>query len=404
MEVERTGSSSWRLLPGLSRAAPHRRPIGASQAANVSPLCRMSYFGHGCGRMKPCKSVFARRRGDVRRPKGGRRLKPVQIKRFTGFEPPSWRGLVRPLRSGRYRVDDRRPGGDAPKDFLWVYECVPGGVRRSNPAAWPAFIAKVGHQFYPAESATEQIMTRVGQLCGLDIADSRLMLCANQLRFLSRYFLGADEILNHGAEILIGYVADKQFVDGVAHDKAEKTLFTFQVFCTAIKTRFPEHHEDLLAGFVRMIGFDALVGNQDRHFYNWGVITHLTGAVPPRFAPIYDTARGLFWNTPESGLAKYANPDSLQAYVRRSTPQIGWDGWNKDKAGDLSHFELVTSVAADDASYWRLLKKLSERALQSLGECEGMIDAEFTDILTPRRRDLIKRCLRLRFETFATIL
>jgi hypothetical protein len=153
-----------------------------------------------------------------------------------------------------------------------------------------------------------------------------------------------------------------------------------------------------------MIGFDALVGNQDRHFYNWGVITHLRGARAPRFAPIYDTARGLFWNTPESELSRYSIPDALRAYVRRSTPQIGWDGWTKEKSGDLRHFDLISMIAAEDESYWRLLKQLSHTALNSFNACEGMIDAEFDGILSPRRRELIKQCLRLRFDTFATSL
>ncbi len=343
------------------------------------------------------KPIFARRH---RRQSAHRQLKPVAIKRLTGHEPKSWHGIVPHLRAGRYHIDDRPVGGDAPKDFIWVYRSAKGGVRPTDWRTWTAYIAKIGHQFYPAESVTEQLITRVGQICGLDIAESKLLVCANQVRFLSRYFLREKEILNHGAEILGGYLADKQFVDGVAVERAEKDLFTFQVFCTAILTSFPANHDDILRGFVRMIGFDALVGNQDRHFYNWGVITHPTGALKPRFAPIYDTARGLFWNTVESGLARYAKPDSLAAYVRRSKPQIGWDGW-VDAEGELCHFDLVKRIATYDPTYRGMLEKLGKSALASIDACEGMIDAEFAAILSEARLELIKRCLRLRFQTFA---
>ena len=352
--------------------------------------------------MKGKQPVFGRRRGRARRPYMGRRLQAVAIKRETGFAPASWDGLVPGLRSGRYHVDERRPIGDAPKDFLWVYDRATPGARLADWRSWPAYIAKVGHQFYPAESATEQLMTRLGQICGLNVADSRLMVCANQLRFLSRYFLTDAEILNHGADILVGYLGDKAFVEGVAGDKAEKSVFTFDVFCTAIRRLFPDQHEEILSDFVQMIGFDALIGNQDRHFYNWGVITHPTGAFSPRFSPIYDTARGLFWNTPETGLLRYQkHGEALQAYVRRSTPQIGWDSWDENNDGQLSHFDLIHCIATQNPTYWRLLKTLSETALKSIDECEGMIDAEFDGLLTPLRRDLIKKCLRLRFELFA---
>jgi hypothetical protein len=348
------------------------------------------------------KAIFARRRGAQRHSGSGRTLEPVKIKRLTGFEPRSWPSSVPRLRAGRYLVDERPVGGDAPKDFIWIYRCQKGGVRLESWRTWPAYIAKVGHQFYPAESITEQLITRIGQICGLQIADSRLMLCAGQVRFLSRYFLRGGEILNHGAEILGGYLSDKEFVDGVAVERAEKDLFTFQVFCTALKVRFPGSDNDIIRGFVRMIGFDALIGNQDRHFYNWGVITHPTGASAPRFAPIYDTARGLFWNTPESGLGKYFQDQSLIPYIRRAKPQIGWDGWDSN-GGEISHFDLVGSVAAHDMRYWRWLEELGKSAWNSLAACEGMIDAEFGDLLSEDRRELIKRCLRIRFDEFTKI-
>jgi hypothetical protein len=345
------------------------------------------------------KPVFCR--GGARRRVRGRELEPVAIKRLTEYAPESWAG-VPSLRAGRFHVDERQVGGDAPKDFLWVYECKPRGYRETDWRSWPAYIAKVGHQYYPAESVTEQLITRIGQIWGLKIADSKLMICVGQLRFLSRYFLQPGEILNHGAEILVGYLADKGFVEGVTNLKAEKELFTFQVFSTAIQARFPLCHEELMRGFVRMLGFDALVGNQDRHFYNWGVITNATGAVTPRFAPIYDSARGLFWNTTESGLLRFEQRDAMVAYVRRSRPQIGWDGWNAARA-ELGHFDLVSSVAAHNVTYWRWLEQLGKSAYTALSGVEGMIDAEFGTLLSDQRRELIKRCLRMRVETFAKI-
>jgi len=267
---------------------------------------------------------------------------------------------------------------------------------------WPAYIAKVGHQFYPAESITEQLMTRVGEVYGLRMAQSKLMICAGQLRFMSRYFLMQDQMLNHGADILSGWLEDETFVTGVAGEKAEKGVFTFQVYCAAIRSIFPRDHEQLLRDFVRMIGFDALVGNQDRHFYNWGVITNTTGSIKPKFAPIYDTARGLFWNTTERDIVKFKDEQALMAYVRRSRPQIGWDDWQESN-GELGHFDLVSYVATLEAEFMRWLQQVGRHAAEKQRACEGMIDAEFDKLLSNGRRELIKRCLRLRLTTYNEI-
>lgn len=343
------------------------------------------------------KPTFSRqpKKGSARR----ENVRAVQIRRFTGFDPFGARSAVPVLKVGRYHVEPVYPGGMAPKDFVRVSPRAKHGKGIGDWRTWPAFIAKVGHQYYPAESLTEHLMTRVGQICGLVMADSRLMICAGQLRFLSRYFRDDTDILNHGAEILAGHLADVAFVKNVADQRVEKELLTFQDFCSAIRAQFPEDHRDILREFVRMIGFDALVGNQDRHFYNWGVLTHQAGQSRPRFAPIYDSARGLFWNTTEQGLVRLSKPEKLQEYVDGSTPEIGWEG----KGRDLNHFGLIERIAGHDTEFWQLLEDLGHEAAARVDTCEGMLDAEFGGLMSPARIDLIKRCLRLRFETYGKI-
>jgi HipA-like C-terminal domain len=343
-----------------------------------------------------------KRKRPKRQRKPGRAIPPFEIKGRSGFDPTSWNGVIPILKRGRYVLDDRSVIGDAPKNFIWIAHSALAASRPHEYQAWPAYIAKLGHKAYPAESVTEQLMTRVGQVLRLNIADSRLMICAGQLRFMSRFFLQGEDVFSHGAQIVGGYLADDKFVEGVTAEHAEKEVFTFDVICTAIRTIFPQHHSDLLRDLVRMVGFDALVGNKDRHLYNWGVITEPTGALAPRFAPIYDTARGLFWNSTEEDLVKFMEKQSMAGYVRRSRPLIGWHKWNAAK-GDLTHFDLVGSIAASDIGYWRLLEDLGKVANESVDTCEGMIDAEFGEVLSRTRRELIKRCLRLRFETYSKV-
>jgi hypothetical protein len=272
-------------------------------------------------------------------------------------------------------------------------------VWKASKATWPAYIAKVGHQFYPAESLTEQLMTRIGESFGVDVARSRLMVCDGQLRFLSRHFLGGeDEILTHAAQILAGHLSDESFVERVAENKVEKEIFTFQVLCAAICDRFPASHSEILLGLVEMIGFDALVGNNDRHLYNWGVIESLTGSFPARFSPVFDTARGLFWNIQEHKLAGRSSASALASYVKGTVPRIGWDG----EVRDIDHFELVGLVARHSPVYSERLKSLANP--QALKESLAVVETEFRRTFSDQRRELIKRCLSMRFERFCNAL
>ena len=94
----------------------------------------------------------------------------------------------------------------------------------------------------------------------------------------------------HGAQIFAGYLADdSDFVRQVEEQDMAQEIFTFQVVEAAVRNRFPPQADTILQDFVRLIAFDAVAGNNDRHFFNWGVITQITGARPPRFSPILPT-------------------------------------------------------------------------------------------------------------------
>jgi len=287
--------------------------------------------------------------------------------------------------------------GDAPKDYIRIYEY--GSGRRANKHSWPAHIAKVGHKYYPNESITEHLLTRIGQKIGMNMAESQLMWFGRQIRFLSRYFLSHErEQLIHGAEIFGGYLQDRNFVEEVEAANQALNIFTFQFVEDAILDRFVEHAEDLLSEFVRLIAFDAIVGNNDRHYYNWGVITDLGRRNPPRFSPIYDTARALFWNTTDITLEKMANNRMrrgtwMRKYVERCFPKIGWDGYESP-----NHFELIRKIALQRACYRSMMAGLCPLNLAEI--VADLIDAEFRGLITDVRADFIAECLDHRAKMF----
>ena len=79
-----------------------------------------------------------------------------------------------------------------------------------------------------------------------------------------------------------------------------RDLFTLQVIEDAVASLFLYQKDEILHELVKLIIFDALVDNNDRHFFNWGVIRSVESRFQPFFSPVYDTARGLFWNYSEN--------------------------------------------------------------------------------------------------------
>src|SRR5689334_16515143 len=106
------------------------------------------------------------------------------------------------IKETEYFVKNYKLDGDAPKQFIKVYEyCPDSGIRKNNPESWVPYIAKTAEKWYPHESVIEFMINRIGQALGLNMNEIRLARVNGQVRFLSKFFRNSSEILIHGAEI-----------------------------------------------------------------------------------------------------------------------------------------------------------------------------------------------------------
>jgi len=311
-------------------------------------------------------------------------------------------GDVEVLGKDDFLLIDGSVGGDAPKDVIRVYEYSSGEVRANKPEKWPIYISKVGNKSYPVESVTEHLMTRVGSLFGFNMAYSKLCKIETNVCFLSRYFLDKKERLVHGAQIFSGYLEDKDFVEDIRNRRKSKDIFTFKFITNAIRNVFSKHPssaEEICRDFVRMLAFDAITGNNDRHHANWGVIRHVRGESPPRFSPIFDSARGLFWNHDSQTLGKRHNTKSerkgfLLGYIDGATPMTTWEG----RDGALDHFELIQSIVQEHPKYESVLEDHLQPA--ALERVPNSLESEFGNLMCEARRRLIHDCLRGRLSRY----
>ncbi|NVO09090.1 MAG: HipA domain-containing protein [Bacteroidales bacterium] len=328
-------------------------------------------------------------------------IKALKIKDFSGFNPKhSTISFVK--RHQYFIVPNIAITGDAPKDFIRYYHY--GEGRKSNTKAWPLFIAKLGHKHYPMESITEHLLTRIGEVLGFSMAKSELAWLGGQVRFLSRYFLNklCEQTLDHGADLYAGYLNDRAFVEEIEKVHQSPNFFTVQFTSETLMYFFPNEHNELFKEFLKLIVFDALIGNNDRHFYNWAIIRNIQGKDKPVFSPIYDTARGLFWNVHEDKLNEvFSNKTRINSFIKKyceeSTPKIGWDGVSK-----LNHFDLVEFVKSLPITITcQEINSLCQD--ESLEKVFTMIDKEFTVLLSPIRKEMIKLCLRYRHDRIKKI-
>ena len=182
-----------------------------------------------------------------------------------------------------------------------------------------------------------------------------------------------------------------------------RDLFTLQVIEDAVASLFLYQKYEILHELIRLVIFDALVGNNDRHFFNWGVIRSVESRFQPFFSPIYDTARGLFWNYSENKVTDIVEVNKtvdshIRKYCKDSRPKIGWEGEKNP-----NHFQLFEQIYTNEFH----ITKEEVRELLDPTVLERMITEvrqNFQPLMSVNRVTLICKCLEYRFNELRKLL
>lgn len=189
------------------------------------------------------------------------------------------------------------------------------------------------------EAWAEKVSSEIGKLLGLTMMDVHLAVRENIHGIIAKKFTTGTEEFYEGGDLLTPIVKDfdRYKLDNYSFDHISKALLEFQ----------------LDNDFVVIPIFDALIGNQDRHCDNWGIIATRTDY---RLAPIYDNGASLGFQLKEDRIKlMFQDPNMFQAFSNRSHSLIGIDGKRKPKYLDLlsvirSRYPQEVKVAVDRLS------------------------------------------------------
>jgi hypothetical protein len=265
------------------------------------------------------------------------------------------------------------------------------------------------------ECVTEEIISSIGHMLPLDIATSRLVRLpgnstAPDIRFMSRNFLRrGEQQLIHGIELVANFLGSRpdvvQSVFNLDNPKEERSFYTVEMVLSVLRAwgRTAPERKALCDSFGKMLAFDALIGAPDRHAMNWGGIEGVKDPEAPRsFAPIFDTARGLFCEHAEEKLEDLdrtgKHQQYIQNYAERSKPVFGCQC-----AGGtaFNHFSLIEHCLATQDEIPSSISKVI-RAV-NLSPFERALRRKFGRIITRRRMGYILDLLAVRSERLTAL-
>lgn len=177
-------------------------------------------------------------------------------------------------------------------------------------------------QYDCSESCSEKMAYEIALVLGYDCAKIDLACDdSGTLGVLNYYFVN-----NH----------DTFHTDIVAYlnknSKDKKYYYTI----SNIKSVLDEIDNSLFNSFIKIIIFDALIGEQDRHEENWGILEK-NGKY--YVSPLYDNGDSLLkdFKNPIFADLYYSEKRSFDSYIRKSKTLI----YKEDNKTKYKHFELV---------------------------------------------------------------
>lgn len=228
------------------------------------------------------------------------------------------------------------PGRDQSLPVVFDF-CVPG--RR--------YLFKKSKQHYPEEYWMEIFAYHLGCLLGISVPATFVGFNSKTQipGALSEWFYdSSEEKLIPGGDLL-------QAVDA-AFDRKKGRQHNFQSIMHLLSHASWKLNALWKQDWVKMLTFDALIGNTDRHQDNWGILVDVDNITKTtsikmqhaHLAPAFDNGSSMAREIKEEDFPKYYEDQSkLQKFIDKGKPHIKWDLATEYKLRD-NHAKLLSRI------------------------------------------------------------
>ncbi|WP_251670442.1 MULTISPECIES: HipA domain-containing protein [unclassified Sporosarcina] len=185
------------------------------------------------------------------------------------------------------------------------------------------------------EDITELIAAKIGSILGLEMMEVEIVTRGDERGCLLRNFV--DEYgakMHEEGGVLLDSLADG-YDELQASNSKNKDLIA-EGFHMLTQFNYWSKIKDT---YIDMLIFDILIGNQDRHPFNWQILYFDTGY---RFSPIYDNGASLGFRLEDHQLHEMvSNRVKVDRYVRNARVKAGMFERKHVKAKDLLEYIQV---------------------------------------------------------------
>lgn len=154
--------------------------------------------------------------------------------------------------------------------------------------------------------------------------------------------------------------------------------------------------DDWKIHWAKILTFDSIIGNTDRHQDNWGIILNpLNGNM--RIAPIFDNGTSMGHELSREKLAHYSNQELLEKYISRGWHHMKWGINDPTQMGHAELLEkLVNKYPETYDTVLMCLKKINIENVKNI--FDNLISFNIPSRLSIERANFMLQLLRHRVE------
>ncbi|MES2883938.1 MAG: HipA domain-containing protein [Pseudomonadota bacterium] len=208
-------------------------------------------------------------------------------------------------------------------------------LRCPSPAPHPwlvpghRYLFKESRRTYPEQFWAEIVAARVGDLCGVEVPpayaawDESKQTAAALIEWFYGYVDGPVQRFISGGALMKGAIKDFD------HEKGRQHNFGTIDSTSSILAKTLGLQPDWMLVWARMLTFDALIGNTDRHQENWGLLWQIDRTKTPNtsllMAPAFDNGTSLGHEMLNGRIADFCGDEKrLRRYIERGHHHMRW--------------------------------------------------------------------------------
>lgn len=224
----------------------------------------------------------------------------------------------------------------------------PGNVTHPALIVRHRYLFKKSRAVYPEQFWVEVAAYHVGRLCGVPVPpsfpawDSRTGECAALIEWFYGHPGKPTESFLSGGLFMKALIDDYDLKRGRQHNFGSIDLLCDILANPRIGGR-PRLRRGWPQAWARMLTFDALIGNTDRHHENWGFLVRPRRDAPAdfRLAPAFDNGTSLGHEWSEDQITDFDDPQHLHRYIHKGRHHMRWHEQDARQAG---HAELLSKL------------------------------------------------------------